>query len=94
MSAAVLLAFLFWNGLVRPPVAFALAVIPPWVFGQPRKAYEIVALAIFLPWVIRTPTNRPRSQGGFHWAVGGVIAGLMIPPIRVTSCSVRSGWPR
>jgi Arabinofuranosyltransferase N terminal/Arabinofuranosyltransferase A C terminal len=78
MSAAVLLGFLCWNGLVPPPVALALAVIPPWVFGQPRKSYEIVVLAVFVPWVIRTLTNRPRREGGFHWLVGGVIGGLMI----------------
>jgi hypothetical protein len=78
ISAAVLLGFLMWNGLVQPPVALALAVIAPWVFGQPRKSYEIVALAIFLPWVIRSITNRPRSNGGFHWLVAGVIGGLMV----------------
>ncbi|MBE1488670.1 arabinofuranosyltransferase [Plantactinospora soyae] len=78
ISAAVLFAFLLWRGIVPTPVALALAVLPPWVFAQPRKSYEIITIAVFVPWVLRTFTNRSRSEGGLHWLSAGIIGGLLV----------------
>jgi hypothetical protein len=78
ISAAVLLAFLLWRGIVPTPVALALAVIPPWIFSQPRKSYEIISLAVFVPWALRTFCGRSRTDGGLHWLSAGIIGGLII----------------
>lgn len=78
ISLAVLLAFLLWRGVVPAWVALALAVLPPWVFSQPRKSYEIITIAVFVPWVLRTFTDRSRREGGLHWLTAGVIGGLLI----------------
>jgi hypothetical protein len=78
VSAAVLVAFLMWRGLVPAPVALVLAVVPPWVFGEPRKSYEIVVLGAFLPWVLRTFAGLPRDRGGLRWWSAGIIGGLMV----------------
>jgi hypothetical protein len=78
ISLAVLVGFLMWRGLVKPPVALVLAVVPPWVFGQPRKSYEILIFALFLPWILRTFLGRPREAGGLHWLLAGLIGGLIV----------------
>ncbi|MGN9777446.1 arabinofuranosyltransferase [Micromonospora sp. H33] len=78
ISLAVLVAFVLWRGIVPAWVALALAVLPPWVFSQPRKSYEIVTLAVFVPWVLRTFTDRSRREGGLHWLAAGVIGGLLL----------------
>jgi hypothetical protein len=78
VSAAVLVAFLMWRGLVPAPVALVLAVVPPWVFGEPRKSYEIVVLGAFLPWVLRAFAGLPRERGGLRWWSAGIIGGLMV----------------
>jgi Arabinofuranosyltransferase A C terminal len=78
VSAAVLVAFLMWRGLVPAPVALVLAVVPPWVFGEPRKSYEIVVLGVFLPWVLRAFAGLPRGRGGLRWWSAGIIGGLIV----------------
>jgi arabinofuranosyltransferase-like protein len=78
LSAAVLVAFLMWRRLVPAPVALVLAVVPPWVFGEPRKSYEIVVLGAFLPWILRAFAGLPRDRGGLRWWSAGIIGGLMI----------------
>jgi hypothetical protein len=78
LSAAVLVAFLMWRPLVSAPVALVLAVVPPWVFGEPRKSYEILVLGAFLPWTLRTFAGLPRSRGGMSWWAAGIIGGLMV----------------
>jgi hypothetical protein len=75
-SAAVLVAFLLWQRLVSPPVALAIAVAGLAAFGEPRKAYEVIALAVFVPWTLATLGMPPR--GRLRWLPGGVIGGLLI----------------
>jgi hypothetical protein len=78
MSLAVLLAFLLWRRLVPVPVALALAVIPPAIFGEPSKAYEVAALAVFLPWVLGTFAGRTHAEGGLRWWTAGIVGGLIL----------------
>lgn len=75
-SAAVLVAFLLWQRLVPPAVALAVSVAGLAAFGEPRKAYEVIALAVFIPWTLATFVDRRR--GRLHWLAGGVIGGLLI----------------
>lgn len=73
MSGAVLAAFLLWQRWVPGWAAFAIAVTSVSIFGDPRKAFEVLALAIFIPWVLGT-FGRPPT-GRLPWAVAGAIAG-------------------
>jgi hypothetical protein len=75
ISAAVLIAFLLWRRLVPAPVALALAAVSLVAFGDPRKAHEVLALMMFVPWVPATFGFPPR--GRLHWLPAGLIGGLI-----------------
>ena len=45
-------------------------------FSLPEKAYEILALAVFIPWAVATFGDPPR--GRLHWLPAGLIGGLSI----------------
>lgn len=76
VSGAVLLAFLLWTRLVPAPAALAIAAASLVAFGDPRKAHEVVALAVFIPWVPATFGRPPR--GRLHWLPAGVLGGLVV----------------
>ena len=77
MSLAVLLSFLLWQRLVPGGLALLLAAIPPFVFGEPRKAFEILTYAVGLPWALAT-FSRFRQAGGLPWLPAGIIVGLIV----------------
>jgi Arabinofuranosyltransferase N terminal/Arabinofuranosyltransferase A C terminal len=77
MSLAVLFGFLLWQRLVPGGVALVLAAVPPYFFGEPRKAFEILTYAVGLPWALAT-FARFRKAGGLHWLPAGVIVGLIV----------------
>jgi hypothetical protein len=76
ISGAVLLAFLLWARLVPAPAALAIAAASLVAFGDPRKAHEVVALAVFIPWVPATFGRPPR--GRLHWLPAGILGGLIV----------------
>jgi hypothetical protein len=76
MSLAVMSSFLLWRRLVSSYAAVVLAAVPIFAFTQPRKAYEILALAMFAPWVLST-LCRFRQPGGLHWLPAGILLGFM-----------------
>jgi hypothetical protein len=76
MSAAVVAGFALWQRLVAGPVALALALMAPLCFALPQKGYEVLALAVFTPWVLATFGRPPR--GGLHWLPAGLIGGLSV----------------
>ncbi|NKZ02191.1 arabinofuranosyltransferase [Actinomadura latina] len=76
ISGAVLLTFLLWTRLVPAPAALAIAAAALVSFADPRKAHEVVALAVFIPWVPATFGRPPR--GRLHWLPAGVLGGLVI----------------
>jgi hypothetical protein len=45
-------------------------------YSLPEKAYEILALAMFVPWAVATFGDPPR--GRLHWLPAGLIGGLSI----------------
>lgn len=77
ISLGVVGGFVLWRRLVGAPVAALLAIIPPFVFGQPRKSYEILVLCLFTPWVLAT-FSRHRQAGGLSWLPAGLLLGLFL----------------
>jgi len=76
LSFAVVGGYLLWRYLVPGPVALALCLPVLLCFSLPEKAYEIVALTIFVPWALATFGDPPR--GRLHWLPAGLIGGLSI----------------
>jgi hypothetical protein len=76
MSAAVVAGYALWRRLVPGPVALAVTLMVPLGFSLPEKAYEVLALAVFTPWVLATFGRPPR--GRLHWLPAGLIGGLSV----------------
>jgi hypothetical protein len=76
LSFAVVAGYLLWRYLVPGPVALALSLPVLLCFSLPEKAYEILALAVFVPWAVATFGEPPR--GRLHWLPAGLIGGLSI----------------
>jgi galactan 5-O-arabinofuranosyltransferase len=76
LSFAVLAAFLLWRRLVPAAVALPLSAIGLFVYGDPRKAFAVITLLIFIPWLISAFTDVPR--GRMHWLPAGIIGGLIM----------------
>ncbi len=76
LSFALVGGYLLWRYLVPGPVALALSLPVLLCFSLPEKAFEIVALAVFIPWAVATFGDPPR--GRLHWLPAGLIGGLSI----------------
>jgi len=76
VSFAVVAGYLLWRYLVPGPIALALTLPVLLSFSLASKAYEILALAVFVPWAIATFGDPPR--GRLHWLPAGLIGGLTI----------------
>ena len=75
-SLAVLAAFLLWRRLVPAWVALAVTGVCLLHYGDPRKAFGVITLFVFIPWLISAFTEGPR--GRMHWLPAGVIGGLIM----------------
>ncbi|MFC6884341.1 MULTISPECIES: arabinofuranosyltransferase [Actinomadura] len=75
-SATVVAAFLLWRRLVPPGLALVLALAGLAVFHDPWKAFEVLALAVTVPWLLAAFAGPPR--GRLHWLPAGVIGGLIL----------------
>jgi hypothetical protein len=75
-SATVIAGFALWRRLVPPWVALTIVALGLVVFGDPRKSYEVITAAVFVPWVLATFGRPPR--GRLHWLVAGIIGGLIV----------------
>ncbi|MEJ3749902.1 arabinofuranosyltransferase [Actinomycetes bacterium KLBMP 9797] len=75
-SAALLVAFLLWRRHVGPWVALAISGLAFVTWADPRKAFEVITLSIFVPWALET-FGRP-SRARMHWLVSGLLAGFMV----------------
>ena len=76
LSFAVVGGYLLWRYLAPGPVALALCLPVLLCFSLPEKAFEILALTIFIPWAVATFGDPPR--GRLHWLPAGLIGGLSI----------------
>lgn len=76
ISASVVVGFLMWRRQVGPWAALAVSCVAVLAWSDPRKAYEVLALVIFIPWVVETFTRPPRNR--LHWLSAGLLGGLMV----------------
>jgi hypothetical protein len=76
LSFAVVAGYLLWRRMLPGPLALAVTLPVLLCFSLPEKAYEILALAVVIPWVVATFGDPPR--GRLHWLPAGVIGGLSI----------------
>jgi hypothetical protein len=76
LSFAVVAGYLLWRLLLPGPLALAVSLPLLLCFSLPEKAYEVLALEMFIPWAIATFGDPPR--GRLHWLPAGVIGGLGI----------------
>ncbi|HET6817165.1 MAG TPA: arabinofuranosyltransferase [Mycobacteriales bacterium] len=76
-ALAVTAAFVLWRRLFPPLLALAISIVPLAVQGDPRKAYEVMALCILTPWVLLTFGRWP-DRPRLHWLPAGVVGGLMV----------------
>src|SRR5882762_7282928 len=76
LSFAVIAGYLLWRYLIPGPLALAVTLPVLLCFSLPEKAYEILALAVFVPWAVATFGDPPR--GRLHCLPAGLIGGLSI----------------
>jgi hypothetical protein len=77
LSFAVVAGYLLWRYLAPGPLALALSLPVLLLFSLPEKAFEILALTVFIPWAIATFGDPPRGRR-LHWLPAGLIGGLSI----------------
>jgi hypothetical protein len=75
LSATVLVVFLLWRRLVPPPLAALIAMLAFVNNNNPIKPYELITLAVMVPWILATFGNPPRQR--MHWLPAGIIGGLI-----------------
>jgi hypothetical protein len=76
LSFVVVAGYILWRRLLPGPLALAVTLPVLLCFSLPEKAYEILALAVFVPWAMATFGDPPR--GRLHWLPAGLIGGLSI----------------
>jgi hypothetical protein len=76
LSFAVVAGYLLWRLVLPGPLALAVSLPVLLTFALPEKAYEILALEMFIPWAIAAFGDSPR--GRLHWLPAGLIGGLGI----------------
>src|SRR5215469_2419897 len=76
LSFAVVAGYILWRRLLPGPLALAVTLPVLLCFSLPEKAYEILALAVFVPWAMATFDDTPR--GRLHWLPAGLIGGLSV----------------
>ncbi|GGL47598.1 hypothetical protein GCM10014719_56160 [Planomonospora parontospora subsp. antibiotica] len=76
LSCAVVLSFTLWRRLVPAPVALAASAAGLVAFHEPAKAFVILTVAVFVPWVLQTLWTPP--AGRLPWPLSGVVAGLIL----------------
>ena len=65
LSFTVVAGYLLWRRLLPGPLALAVTLPVLLCYSLPEKAYEILALAVFVPWAMATFGEPPR--GRLHW---------------------------
>jgi hypothetical protein len=75
-SIAVLAAFIMWRRLVGPWTALAISALTLVTWSDPRKAFEVLTLAIFVPLALEVFARPPRRR--MHWLPAGLLGGLIV----------------
>src|SRR5690349_811156 len=77
LSFAVIAGYVLWRYLAPGPVALAVTLPVLLCFSLPVKAFEILALVVFVPGAVATFGEPPRGRR-LHWLTAGLIGGLSI----------------
>lgn len=76
---AVLVGYLLWARVVTGPLALALCALPAAVYGDPRKAHEVAALSVMVPWVLAGLARLGRAATpALSWWATGIVGGLLL----------------
>lgn len=81
---ALLLGFVLWQRLVNPWTAVAVVIVGFMAFPNPAKAYELITLMAFIPWVLSTfaqPEAKTEANPGgkrLHWLASGLVGGFIL----------------
>lgn len=75
ISASVLAGFLLWRRLAGDWVALAITALTLVTWSDPRKAYEVLTLVIFVPWALEVFARPPRPR--LHWLPAGLLGGFL-----------------
>lgn len=75
-SAALLAGFLLWRRQISSWLALAITVLTTITWSDPRKAFEMFTLAIFVPWALEVFTRPPSRR--MHWFPAGVLGGVIV----------------
>ena len=62
LSFVVIAGYLLWRRLLSGPLALAVTLPVLLCFALPSKVYEILALAVFIPWAVATFGDPPRAS--------------------------------
>lgn len=76
MSAAVLLSFILWRRLTKNWVALAISCLTLITWSDPRKAFEVITLVVFVPWALEVFGRPPRPR--MHWILAGLVGGFIV----------------
>jgi hypothetical protein len=74
-AAAIVVGFLLWRRIVSDWTALLITLALFSTTALPQKAYEVIALVAFIPWLLSTAVRPPR--GRMHWLTAGIIGGLI-----------------
>ncbi len=75
LAATVVVAYVLWRRLVSAPVAAVIAMLTFAADNNPIKPYEVIALAVTVPWILAT-VGQP-ARGRLHWLPAGLVGGLI-----------------
>jgi hypothetical protein len=73
---AILVGFLMWRRLVPAWTAVLVTVFTFLMYMYPVKPYEVVTLAVVVPWALASFARPPR--GRLHWLAAGAVGGVLI----------------
>jgi arabinofuranosyltransferase-like protein len=76
LSATVIAVYLLWRRMLPAPLAAVIALLAFVGDANPVKPYEVITLAVMVPWILATFAQPPR--GRLHWLPAGVIGGLIV----------------
>ena len=79
VAAALVLGWVLWRRLVGDLGALAVTAVAVFAAGlAPNKCFQVVALAVLLPWLISTFMRLAPEDGGLHWLPAGLVGGFMV----------------
>ena len=76
VAISVTVGYLLWRRLLPPLLALAVTIVPLAYQGDPRKAFEVLALVVITPWILTVFGRWPEPR--LHWLPAGVIGGLLV----------------